>query len=234
MRTTPDDRTADPAIVLRDAGLTYGTRALWQHLDLDRGTRRVRRGAGSQRQRQDLADPGAAGADRAVVGFGTGVRGRAPPRQQLDRLRPAAEGLRPRPAGPRRRSGRLGLDGHRWGVGLPNAGAAVGWRPRSRRSAPPRSRTHRSDGARAASSSGCASPRRCVGDPGLLLCDEPLLSLDLKHQREVVDRARPAPARRAAPPSCSSPTRSTRSCRSSTGCSTWSAAGGPSAPPTTS
>ncbi len=44
-----------------------------------------------------------------------------------------------------------------------------------------------------ASSSGCGSPRRWPRIPKLLLCDEPLLSLDLNHQAavtEVIDRRR--------------------------------------------
>jgi zinc/manganese transport system ATP-binding protein len=82
---------------------------------------------------------------------------------------------------------RLGLDGHRWGIGLP-------------------SRRRRRRVEEAIASVGAAAFARfpignlsggeqqrlrvaqaLVGDPQLLLCDEPLLSLDLKHQREVVE-----------------------------------------------
>ena len=89
---------------------------------------------------------------------------------------------------------RLGLDGHRWGIGLPSARkrrrvdaaiAAVG------ATASP---TLPSDGSRAANSNGCESPRRCSAIRRLLLCDEPLLSLDLKRQREVVRAHRHANA----------------------------------------
>lgn len=81
----------------------------------------------------------------------------------------------------------LGVDGHRWGVGLPS-----------------RARRQRVDaaldavGARhfakvpVARLSGGEQQRLRVGqavagDPALLLCDEPLLSLDLRQQRVVSD-----------------------------------------------
>ena len=59
--------------------------------------------------------------------------------------------------------------------------------PRSPRSARRRTRTRPSAGSRAASSSGCAWRRRSSPIPVLILADEPLLSLDLAHQRGVVD-----------------------------------------------
>jgi zinc/manganese transport system ATP-binding protein len=82
---------------------------------------------------------------------------------------------------------RLGLDGHRWGISVPN-------RLRRRRV----SEAIASVGATrfalspVGSLSGGEQQRlriaqALVGDPQLLLCDEPLLSLDLKHQREVVE-----------------------------------------------
>jgi zinc/manganese transport system ATP-binding protein len=78
---------------------------------------------------------------------------------------------------------RLGLDGHRWGTGLPS-----------------RTVRHRVDRAIAAvGASGYASAplgrlsggeqqrlriaQALLGDPSVLLCDEPLLSLDLSHQQ---------------------------------------------------
>jgi zinc/manganese transport system ATP-binding protein len=89
---------------------------------------------------------------------------------------------------------RLGLDGHRWGFGLPNrhrrrvlaAVAAVG-----------------ATGFANAPIGRCSGGEQqrlrvaqaLLGDPRLVLCDEALLSLDLKHQRDVlelIDRRRRA------------------------------------------
>ena len=81
---------------------------------------------------------------------------------------------------------RLGLDGHRWGFGLPStrrrrlvdaAVAAVGatafaHSPVGRLSGGEQQRLR--------------VAQALLGKPKLLLCDEALLSLDLKHQREVV------------------------------------------------
>ena len=72
-----------------------------------------------------------------------------------------------------------------------------------------------------------------VGDPQLLLCDEPLLSLDLAHQRVVSDLI-DARRRAAGTAVLFVTTRSTPCCRWSTACSIWSTAGSGSAPRTRS
>ena len=129
--------------------------------------RRAARGPGAERHRQDVADPDPARAARAERrqrrDRGMPAAGALPP----DRLRAAAAGLRPRPrpARTRPRAARarrppLGLRP------LRRRGPRRGSTRRSPRSARRRTRTRRSGGSRAASSSGCAwrrrsSPTRC-------------------------------------------------------------------------
>ena len=69
-----------------------------------------------------------------------------------------------------------------------------------------------------------------AGGPRLLLCDEPLLSLDPAAQEEIVAVIDGTAASRA-PPWCTSPTRSLPSRTSSTRFSTWRRAAGPQGPP---
>jgi zinc/manganese transport system ATP-binding protein len=83
---------------------------------------------------------------------------------------------------------RLGIDGHRWGPPLPNSRAAsrvqdllveVG------ADAYADQPVHRLSGGE---QQRLRVAQALANDPALLLCDEPLLTLDLNHQRAVVDQ----------------------------------------------
>ena len=161
--------------------------------------RPVRRDPGLERVRQDQPAQGAArraAADqRPGAGSAASRSGAAAPPSATCR------------SGSRSTSGtmlkardlvRMGLDGHRWGLpfgsgalaaGRPQPGSTSCW-PRS---APPASATPRSPCCPAASCSGSGSRRRWRPNPSILLCDEPLAALDLRHQQEVaalLDRRR--------------------------------------------
>ncbi|GAA5062420.1 metal ABC transporter ATP-binding protein [Streptomyces similanensis] len=179
--------TAQPVIRAENAALAYGSRTVWQDLDLE-----VCEG-------EFLAVLGPNGSGK--TSFMKALLGRVP----LSSGRLTVLGRRPGKAG--RRLGyvpqqstlagqaalrardlvRLGFDGHRFGLGLPGRG--------------PRRRVDEILAAVGATDyadvpldmlSGGEQQRVRVGqalaaDPQLLLCDEPLLSLDLRHQRAVTE-----------------------------------------------
>nr|WP_238173840.1 ATP-binding cassette domain-containing protein [Kribbella speibonae] len=178
---------AEPLLTLEGAALGFGSRMLWEDLDLE-----VRRG-------ELIAVLGANGSGKSsllkvVLGqlrlrsgsarvLGTPVRRGDRRIGYIPQQRLADDGLPLR--------GRdlvaLGVDGHRWGVPLP-----------SRRRRQRVSQLLSSVGAEAyesvpvASLSGGEQQRLRIAqalaaEPRLLLCDEPLLSLDLPHQRLVCD-----------------------------------------------
>lgn len=193
LTSSPELTSSDPVLRLRDATLGFAGRTLWSGLDL-----RVRPG-------EFLAVLGANGSGKTsllkvVLGqqrlsggsiefLGEPVRRGNRRIGYIPQQKLADEGT---PLRARDLVG-LGLTGHRWGLPLPSATrrkavdallAAVG----------------ASDYANVPIStlSGGEQQRLRVGqalagDPRLLLCDEPLLSLDLAHQRavsELIDRHR--------------------------------------------
>jgi zinc/manganese transport system ATP-binding protein len=182
-----------PVLTLRDAALAYGRRTIWQDLDLA-----VHRGEWIA-----VLGPNGSGKSsllKVVLGQQPLTRGHARflgadvrrgdrrigyvPQQTL-----AQEGL---PLRARDLVG-LGVDGHRWGLSLPS---------RSRRARVDAlladvGATRYADAPVSTLSGGEQQRLRIAqalaADPALLLCDEPLLSLDVARQRDVVglvDRAR--------------------------------------------
>ncbi|MET9253913.1 ATP-binding cassette domain-containing protein [Streptomyces sp. NPDC003717] len=181
------EQSDGPVIHAEGAALAYGSRTVWQDLEIE-----VRRG-------EFLAVLGPNGSGK--TSFMKALLGRVP----LSSGQLTVLGRRPGRAG--RRLGyipqqstlvgqaalrardlvRLGIDGHRFGLGLPGRGpgrrvdeilAAVG-------------ATEYAD-VPLDMLSGGEQQRVRVGqalaaDPQLLLCDEPLLSLDLRHQRAVTE-----------------------------------------------
>ncbi|WP_116200267.1 metal ABC transporter ATP-binding protein [Amycolatopsis circi] len=177
---------AGPAVRVRGAGLAFGDRTLWSGLDLD-------------------VEPG-----EFLAVLGPNGSGKSSFLKALLGMQSLSAGTVEiaggRPGGANRKIGYipqqraiddsltlrgvdlvgLGLDGHRWGPGL------AGMRARKRRVA---SVIESVGGTRYAKQpvgrlSGGEQQRlrvaqALVGDPAVLLCDEPLLSLDLAHQRAV-------------------------------------------------
>ncbi|UMP05524.1 metal ABC transporter ATP-binding protein [Amycolatopsis sp. EV170708-02-1] len=185
---------ARPAVRVRGASLAFGTRTLWSGLDLDVEPGEFLailgpNGSGkSSLLKVLLGQQGLPEGTVEIAGRrpgGTNRRiGYIPQQRALD------EGLTMRGVD----LVGLGLDGHRWGTGLfgiakrrqlvakaiESVGAqAYAKQPVGRLSGGEQQRL------RVAQS--------LVGDPEVLLCDEPLLSLDLAHQRavsELIDERR--------------------------------------------
>jgi zinc/manganese transport system ATP-binding protein len=174
-----------PRIRLKDATLNYGDRAVWRDLNLDVAPGEFLavlgpNGSGKTSLLKVLLGLTSLTSGTVDVGGraprkGSDVVGYIPQQKGFDRDVP----LRGRDLV------RLGLDGHRWGTALPSkrardavdqALASVG-------------ATEFADAPLGLLSGGEQQRLRVaqalLGDPLVLLCDEPLLSLDLHHQQAV-------------------------------------------------
>jgi zinc/manganese transport system ATP-binding protein len=181
------------ALSLRGAGMSFGDRVLWSGLDLELQPGEFLavlgpNGAGKSTLLKAVLGQQPLSSGQLLIGGrplgrGSDRVGYVPQQKSMD----AATPLRARDLVG------LGIDGHRWGLG--------------RRSAAERERI--AEALEAVGASGYADAplgllsggeqqrvriaQALAGDPSLLLCDEPLLSLDLRHQRavaEMIDRRR--------------------------------------------
>ncbi|MGI9091989.1 MAG: metal ABC transporter ATP-binding protein [Mycobacteriales bacterium] len=193
-----EDHVSDGAVLrLRDAAIGFGARTLWSGLDLD-----VAAG-------EFIAVLGANGAGKttlikAILGLHRLASGHlevcgSPPHRGSDLIGYIPQERRLAPPAPvrSRELVGLGIDGQRFGPGWPRRG----WSGRDRFGRDRRRRVDavlRAVGAQALADvpvhllSGGEQQRVRIAqalatDPRLLLCDEPLLSLDLNHQRAVVE-----------------------------------------------
>ncbi|MBF4606255.1 metal ABC transporter ATP-binding protein [Curtobacterium sp. VKM Ac-1393] len=189
-----DDRAeARPVLALRDAGLSFGERKLWGHLDLDIAPGEFvavlgPNGAGkTSLLRTVLGQQRLTSGTMSFLGQPVHRGHRKIGYIPQQRLMEAGTPLRARDMIAQ------GVTGHRWGV-LPTSKAD---RARIDRILDEVGATAFAD-APVAELSGGEQQRTRVGqaiaaDPALLLCDEPLISLDLRHQRgvtELIDRQR--------------------------------------------
>ena len=180
---------AEPAVRLRGARLAFGRRVLWDGLDLDVAPGEFLavlgpNGSGKTSLLRVLLGMLPLNAGTAEIAGGPVRRGSprlgyVPQQKPLDQQLP----LRGRDLV------RLGLDGHRWGI---TAIRRAGWRDRRRLVAEALDAVGATGyaGVPVGRLSGGEQQRlrvaqALVGDPSVLLCDEPLLSLDLAHQRAV-------------------------------------------------
>ncbi|PRX50493.1 zinc/manganese transport system ATP-binding protein [Prauserella shujinwangii] len=184
----------DAAVEIEDAGLRFGDRTLWSGLDLQVAPGEFLAVLGPNGSGKTSLLRVLLGLQQLSAGS-VRVAGNPPGRENrkvgyIPQQRALDESLTLRGVD----LVGLGLDGHRWGLGV------SGLRERRRRI------------ARAISSVGAESYARSpvgrlsggeqqrlrvaqalIGDPDVLLCDEPLASLDLTHQRvvsELIDERR--------------------------------------------
>ncbi|MGV9610693.1 metal ABC transporter ATP-binding protein [Nocardia xishanensis] len=194
VRPRPADTDGTAAVRLDDARLSFGDRTLWQGLDLEVAPGEFiavlgPNGSGKTSLLKVLLGQLALGSGRAFVA-GSPARAGNPDIGYIPQQKTIDAGVQLRGVD----LVGLGVDGHRWGLGLRGraerrrkvdaAIAAVG--------------AEKFANAPLESMSGGEQQRlrvaqALVGDPKVLLCDEPLLSLDLANQRlvaELIDRRR--------------------------------------------
>lgn len=184
---------AEPTVCLRGATLRFGERELWGGLDLDVAPGEFVAVLGPNGSGKTSLLKVLLGLNRLSTGTvqvcgrrprrGSDVVGYVPQQKAFDRDVP----LRGRDLV------RLGLDGHRWGTGLPS---------RAKRRLVDHAIADVGAAGYADAPLGLLSggeqqrlriAQALLGDPKVLLCDEPLLSLDLHHQQvtsELIDRRR--------------------------------------------
>ena len=175
------------AVRLRDAQLAYGDRVLWSGIDMD-----VAPG-----QFVTILGPNGSGKTsllRALLGVTPLTRGSIEVNGRPVRRGDKRVGYIPQHRGydtdvplQARDLVRLGIDGHRWGPPMPSRTA----RGKVDELLAQVGATAYADVPLGRLSGGEQQRLRVAqalaNDPALLLCDEPLLSLDLNHQRTVVD-----------------------------------------------
>lgn len=183
----------EPTVRLRGASITFGERQLWGGLDLDVAAGEFLAVLGPNGSGKTTLLKVLLGLQRLTSGSvevggrhprrGNDVVGYVPQQKSFHRDVP----LRGRDLV------RLGLDGHRWGTGLPRRGA----RERVDRVIAQVDAQAYADAPLGLLSGGEQQRLRIaqalLGDPRVLLCDEPLLSLDLAHQQAtsaLIDRRR--------------------------------------------
>ena len=187
MARLPDLKTAPPTVQLCAAGLGYGSRPLWQNVDLAVAPGEFLavlgpNGCGKTSLLKVLLglialSSGSARVCGAAPRRGSDMIGYIPQQKGFDRDLPIRG----------TDLVRLGVDGHRWGIGLPSSArrlrveAAIDAVGASRFAGAPIGRLSGGEQQR------LRIAQALVGTPKLLLCDEPLLSLDIKHQGEVVN-----------------------------------------------
>ncbi|OIV37661.1 ABC transporter ATP-binding protein [Mangrovactinospora gilvigrisea] len=174
-----EEAGAEPALRLRGAALGYGDRTLWNGLDLD-----VRPG-------EFLAVLGPNGTGktsllRAALGLTRLSAGTVEVNAPVGYV-PQQKTLQAGVPVRARDLVRFGVDGHRWGIGRPGRGREL--RRRVDAALAEVGAAEYADIPVGMLSGGEQQRVRIAqalaSDPGLLLCDEPLLSLDLRRQQEV-------------------------------------------------